>query len=175
MIKYWFLKIFDKWFGGMTSIYVWICVDHSLSLGWNYRRLLDIVAIVCIVVQVRDLFFFSISCDLQELIVESIFVAHSVVLLQAWDQTWIVLQNHVLQNTPLIIVQDAFFWHFWDDSEEHARFRPNMSCEESLSVMTTIRLLRETLLLVMRCGLIHHVRRKARSRWNRILIVPCWT
>ena len=54
----------------------------------------------------------SIRCDLQELVIQSIFVSNSVILLQTSDKSRIVLQDHILKDASLSIVQDAFFAHF---------------------------------------------------------------
>ena len=49
--------------------------------------------------------------DLQELVVKLVFVADSIVLLKAGDETRVILQDHVLQDAALVIVEHALLAH----------------------------------------------------------------
>ena len=94
----------------------------------------------------KQLFLFSSCCDLQELIVESVLISNAIVLLQASDKSWVVLEDHVLQDASLVVVEHAFLRHFGHYGKEHARFGPHVRREDSIRIVAATWLLREALL-----------------------------
>ena len=122
-----------------------------LKYSWSSLKFtsLEISSLLCLNLLVHlccsKLVSLSVCRNLQELIVKPVFVSNSIVLLKASHKPRIILKNHVLKNSTLIVVQDAFLWHFRNDGEEHAWFRPDMSREKPVRVVAPSRLLRDSL------------------------------
>jgi len=90
---------------------------------------------------------FCIGGDLQELVVEFVFVAGPIVLLQAGDQARIILEDHVFEDAALGIVEHALLAHLAYHGEEHAGLGPHVSSQQTISavLVAPARLLREAL------------------------------